>query len=57
MNVTLVVLGILSAAMCYVHWRVSIVPLYSHNTSENEGKGAEEAQEMRKDEEEGEDQL
>ena len=39
MNVTLILLGILSAAMCYVHWRVSIVPLYKEG-GENEEKGA-----------------
>ena len=54
MNVTLILLGILSAAMCYVHWRVSIVPLYREG-GENEERGdAEESREMR---DESEDQL
>ena len=53
MNVTLILLGILSAAMCYVHWRVSIVPLYKEGENEERGD-AEESREMR---DESEDQL
>ena len=57
MNITLILLGILSAVMCYVHWKVSIVPLYSRNENEGEA-GEEEAEKMSQGAaEEAEDQL
>ena len=41
MNVTLIILGLLSVAAAYLHWRVGIEPLYSQPQETDSARGAE----------------